>query len=436
MIKNISIMRIHPHPDNPRRELGDLTELAASIKAQDVLQNLTVVSSPDLSEIWRVVIGHRRLAAAKLAGLDEVPCVISDMDAKTQISTMLLENMQRTDLTVWEQAQGFQTLLDFGETIDSVAELTGFSETTVRRRVKLLELDQEKFQQSVGRGGTLDDYAELDKINDVKTRNKVLESVGTSEFGWKLRQAVDAEKAERNKATLIAKLEKFATKVKKTDGLRQVEWFGYYSESKVKKPADAGEAKYFFTVDGHQIVLYKESGAEPEPVSEYEIKRRQQMERQRQLEELHKRAAGLRDDFVRNFGAAKRHAGDILSFALRALLEEGLGYGDDKRLAALLDIEIPKADSDRDRETAIFQAAFDAFDAAPEKVLLLAAYCSIATSNNHYYNWRGEFSASKALDTAYDALEKLGYELSEEELALRSGTHRLYLREEAKGDAS
>lgn len=55
---------------------------------------------------------------------------------------MLLENMQRSDLTVYEQAQGFQMMLDLGESISDISEKTGFSETTVRRRVKLLELDQ------------------------------------------------------------------------------------------------------------------------------------------------------------------------------------------------------------------------------------------------------------------------------------------------------
>lgn len=92
MIKNIEISRIRPHYNNPRKELGDLTELAESIKKTGILQNLTVV--PWFSNITKsgaddpvkqeemgyiAVIGHRRLAAAKLAGLKEVPCVISDM---------------------------------------------------------------------------------------------------------------------------------------------------------------------------------------------------------------------------------------------------------------------------------------------------------------------------------------------------------------------
>ena len=134
----IPVAELYHHPENPRKELGDLTELAESIKANGVMQNLTVVAGhmmtkaewkeaarkegadavsaeasyrPEdawVSDGYTVVIGNRRMEASKLAGLAELPCVISDMDHKTQVATMLMENMQRADLTVYEQAQGFQ----------------------------------------------------------------------------------------------------------------------------------------------------------------------------------------------------------------------------------------------------------------------------------------------------------------------------------------
>ena len=113
-ITMIPIEQLLHHPENPRKDLGDLTELAESIKVNGIMQNLTVVPVDD--GIYNVVIGNRRMEAAKLAGLAEVPCVISEMDYKTQISTMLMENMQRQDLTVYEQAQGFQMMMDLGYT--------------------------------------------------------------------------------------------------------------------------------------------------------------------------------------------------------------------------------------------------------------------------------------------------------------------------------
>nr|DAJ93575.1 MAG TPA: chromosome partitioning protein [Caudoviricetes sp.] len=73
-IKQISIELIDPHPENPRKNLGNLTELAESIKANGIMQNLTVVPKDDGR--YMAVIGHRRLAAAKLAGLETVPCAV------------------------------------------------------------------------------------------------------------------------------------------------------------------------------------------------------------------------------------------------------------------------------------------------------------------------------------------------------------------------
>ena len=141
----LSVDKLHPHPDNPRKDMGDLTELTDSIKANGVFQNLTVVPEGDG---YTIIIGHRRCAAAKAAGLTEVPCIVTEMSEREQLQTMLTENMQRSDLTVYEQAQGFQMMLNMGDTVDDIAEKSGFSATTVRRRVKLLELDKDKFKKS------------------------------------------------------------------------------------------------------------------------------------------------------------------------------------------------------------------------------------------------------------------------------------------------
>ena len=82
-------------------DLGDLTELAESIRVNGVLQNLTVVPADGKAPgKYYVVIGNRRLEASMIAGVMELPCVVSDMDQKTQVATMLEENMQSADLTV------------------------------------------------------------------------------------------------------------------------------------------------------------------------------------------------------------------------------------------------------------------------------------------------------------------------------------------------
>ena len=178
MIEYIEIEKILPHPNNPRKDLGDLEELTESIRENGVLQNLTLVPAGDGR--YYCVIGHRRTEASKLAGLEKVPCVIKDMDEKTQIQTMLMENIQRNDLTPFEQAQGFQMMMDLGSSITDIVKETGFSESTVRHRLKLNELDQEVLQEkSEERNISMTELMELEKIEDPELKNKALKSIGT-----------------------------------------------------------------------------------------------------------------------------------------------------------------------------------------------------------------------------------------------------------------
>lgn len=204
MITNVEVTKLLQHPDNPRKNIGDVTELAESIKARGILQNLTVV--PAENGMYTVIIGHRRLAAAKQAGLTEVPCAVVDMDYKTQLSTMLLENMQRSDLTVYEQAQGMQMMFDLGVSVAEIVEKTGFAETTVRKRLKIATLPTAQMQQAVERGGKLEDYVQIADIKDEEERRELLKVVGTRDFEFSLtrakRRQIEAEKTPLVKAEL------------------------------------------------------------------------------------------------------------------------------------------------------------------------------------------------------------------------------------------
>ena len=198
-IVTIGLEHIHPHPDNPRKDLGDLTELAESIKKNGIMQNLTVIPKEGEPGEYITIIGHRRSAAAKLAGVTEAPCrVVEGMTDKEQMSTMLEENMQRNDLTIWEQAQGFQMMLDLGETEDTIAEKTGFSKKTIRHRLNIAKLDSKTLMEKERQDGyqlSLTDLYELEKIKDVKTRDKI------SYFGGNNRQV---DKTTRVKARVKA----------------------------------------------------------------------------------------------------------------------------------------------------------------------------------------------------------------------------------------
>lgn len=177
MIQDIAIEQLDIHPQNVRKVYTDIDELAESIKARGVMQNLTVVLNPDKKDHYLVVIGNRRLTAARKAGLKTMPCSVVEMTEKEQISTMLLENMQRSDLSVSEQAQGFQLMLDLGETETTIAEKTGFSRNTVRHRLNLAKLDQETLtrrEENKDFQLTLTDLYELEKVQDIKKGMKSL----------------------------------------------------------------------------------------------------------------------------------------------------------------------------------------------------------------------------------------------------------------------
>lgn len=195
-MENILISKLSPHPDNPRKSLGDLSELTESIRTFGVLQNLTVVPD-EAGEGYVVICGHRRLQAAKDAGLKELPCqVIKEMDRKTQLSTMLLENMQRSDLTPQEEAQGFQMMLDLGGSIAEICKQTGLSETKVRHRVKLNELDQKLLAEKMTGEISINDLIKLERIKDPKRRNEVLAKIGTNNFDWAVDNAITEERKE------------------------------------------------------------------------------------------------------------------------------------------------------------------------------------------------------------------------------------------------
>lgn len=137
--------QLAPHPKNVRRDVGNVVELANSITAQGIMQPLVV--APSLTEAgYTIIAGHRRFAAAELANLDVLPCVIrEDLNTEPkQLEAMLVENTQRADLTITEEAEAYQSLLEFdGYTIKSVAKATGRSQNLVRSRIALTKLSDD-----------------------------------------------------------------------------------------------------------------------------------------------------------------------------------------------------------------------------------------------------------------------------------------------------
>lgn len=434
ILEYIPVEEIFPHPDNPRKDLGDLTELADSIRQNGIMQNLTVV--PRESGGYTVIIGHRRLAAAKLAGLTVVPCAVADMDEKKQLRTMMMENMQRSDLTVYEQAQGFQLMLDLGDSIKEISQNTGFSETTIRSRTKLLELDQEKFRAAQERGATLSDYAELDKVGDPQTKNKLLDVIGTANFNNELQRAINAEKTEARRAYYIAELSKFAKEYTGDniwqDFRRVLTYCPASNKVEVVRPDDADTKEYVFEVSSWSVSLYVRKSAED--LAQKEAEETKQAERQRQeeerkkrlaaLEEVSNRARQLRQDFVENVGirAIRANMKRVVSALVLCAFDSAVELSDDPGGRSFFGIE-----GDEATQEAVAQAI-----SAPERPLLKLAYSALECDMGEGYHdfWEGRYEENEYLDLLYDLLQALGYQMSDEEKALQNGTHELFAKPE------
>jgi ParB family chromosome partitioning protein len=137
--KVLPIDKIDPNPEQPRVEIGDLTELTDSIREKGVLEPLLVKRLEN--NRWLIIAGERRWRAARNAGLKEVPCIEIDADDKGVAEIALIENLQRKDLTIWEEVEGFASLcIRFGYTHEDVARRVGKSRTSITESMSIAAL--------------------------------------------------------------------------------------------------------------------------------------------------------------------------------------------------------------------------------------------------------------------------------------------------------
>lgn len=142
-VSRVPIGEIETNPFQPRREFdeGKLKELAESIRTHGVLQPLVVRPA---GERFQVIAGERRLRAAKLAGLENVPVVLKDVDDSSMMQLALVENLQREDLNAIEEGEAYSRLIsEFGLTQEEVAASVGRSRPVVANALRLLRLPEE-----------------------------------------------------------------------------------------------------------------------------------------------------------------------------------------------------------------------------------------------------------------------------------------------------
>jgi len=140
--RTISIDSIFPNPEQPRTEFGDLSELTESIREKGVLEPLLVKPTEDGR--FMIIAGERRWRSSQLAGLTEVPCIEMDIDEQGIAEIALIENLQRKDLNIWEEADGLAALASkFGYTQEEIAKKISKSRSTVTELMTIAGLPED-----------------------------------------------------------------------------------------------------------------------------------------------------------------------------------------------------------------------------------------------------------------------------------------------------
>ena len=443
-ITMIPVGLLEHHPENPRKDLGDLTELTASIRKNGIMQNLTVVPDMDNSK-YLVVIGNRRLEAAKAAGLIELPCVVKDLDHKTQIATMLEENMQRADLTVYEQAQGFQMMMDLGYSAADIAEKTGFGETTVRRRIKMAEMDAKLLKKAcegndTDRQITLLDFDRLAQVEDISKRNKLLECIGESNFEWKLNRTLKVQQARKmkdaaHKAIQDAKLKKLPDNERYSGKYRHLygsnceldKWDG--KKPFIPKNADG---ELFYTEDETDIYFYikeKKQPAKPEKKSPAQIEKEKQIDLAwKTTERVATASAELRERFVEGMTVGPKNCMRMMQWAMIAAFGAMLSY-DTPSLALVKRFNMQQMNIP-DRIEKMSQMLME----MPQKQwpnLILLMFQGEKEPKTLSFTCGGrydfpQYDKKVRLEQCYAWLTEFGYQMSDEEIQMMAGTHEVY----------
>lgn len=443
MLVYIPIDQLYPHPDNPRKELGDLSELAESIKAKGVMQNLTVV--PRVEGGYTVIIGHRRCAASKEAGLAEVPCVIVEMSEREQMATMLLENMQRVDLTAYEQAQGFQMMIDFGDTVEGIAEKTGFSKKTVRGRLKMAELDSAILREvSASRQLSIGDFDKIAQIEDLGKRNELLRQVGTNNFEQAHARALKMQNVDRAmphvqkaiKSIHGNKIKYSETYSGKYTHVTDIKIENFKAEGTIDIPEKYANEKLFYYIDEYQWTLriyVLSPRATPVKRSKAEIEREKVIrEAHEKLDALEAEAYRLRYSFVKSLTVTKANIDLIKEGAFMACLCEQHYYNSHINKREVYE-DIGKVDGIKELYTtdSILETVIKAYDSDPKKVYPAIIYASFGdgASEHMHSTYKGEYpkvQKNRRIQLLYRWLISLGYEMSDDEKGLMDGTHPIF----------
>ncbi len=178
-VRDLPVEALRRNPDQPRRSFSDaeLEELTDSIRDRGVLQPILVRRIAEAPDAWQIVAGERRWRAAQRAGLARIPVIVRELTDSEVLEIAVVENVQRADLTVLEEAQGYRTLIErFGHTQDAVGGIVGKSRSHIANALRLLDLPEgvlkrlDAGQLSAGHARAIAAHPDVERLADEVVR--------------------------------------------------------------------------------------------------------------------------------------------------------------------------------------------------------------------------------------------------------------------------
>lgn len=437
-VTNLGVRELIPHPDNPRKDIGDIAELTESVRKNGILQNLSVTpvdsdgNPTDINNVdkYMVIIGHRRLEAAKAADLDMVPCrILEHISREEQILMMLEENIQRKDLSIYDQAQGFQMMLDLGQTVEDIEKKSGFSKTTIYHRLNIAKLDKDTLMEKQEDDSfqlNMNDLYELEKVKDAEKRNDILKrSKNSNEIKYLAQQTAKEEKKQKNIEKISKILEDNGVEPLpehlKTWNCEHVADIPYDSD---EIHIDDIEGAYYY--QGYTgFTLYREKEEVEVDTTLYDRKKEKESE-------LKKRIDAVGDSLVQTFidiAAGRLKVDDPLKGAeymlnIFSVTEPKLDWQElSTAWAEIKNIGEP----DEGEEDQFYTDTRRDIEGLPLYQRMALALSDVGMYG-FYSIWQAEFNKIE-LDSYYEIIKNLkpfGYVLDEEHKKMLEGTHPIY----------
>ena len=445
----VELAKLDQHPNNPRRDPGNVDELAASIKAQGLLEPI-VIAPGEKAGRYVLIAGHRRVKAGKQIKRKTLPALVrSDLATpEDQLPVMLIENLHRADLTPVEEAEGYAQLKLFGLKPADIAGKVGRPKTTVDRRLALMKLPEAAREKLHTRQITLDTAQKLVEFaSEPETMARLETYAGTHNFDW----AVTEERRRRARARERAKI----LKQLKDGGVTIIDqparW--HYGDSPIKEVVEVIGAVDFDDLDEaeqnaaedkviaehascpHHAAFLPEYGSTPvfvcqqpdshegwaERAAADEPRGRGLSPEEAAAKEKRETTAEVRADHVRGllYGkAGKLPVLPILRWHVRKIIGSyGWNYdGDDLgKVIELLGMEVPKF-KDKKKRTALVLEFIDTAATGEDLVRVILAYALVDNEIGQFNTLRDQWSWSDKEGRAerwLGLLEETGYELSD-----------------------